>query len=98
MQDILSKISREDLLPEIFNTIRQWPDIERLVFAEAHYHGQSLEAISRTLRLNAEEVGKILKKCDSQLQASLRKLCQSGSGKASPAPDGTAIAAARCII
>jgi len=68
-----AKIKREDLIQEIFNTLSQWPEIERRIFTQAHYHGQSREAISRSLGLDIEEVSTILKQCDRQLHTSLRE-------------------------
>ena len=81
-----TKMKREDLIQEIFNAIRQWPELERRVFAQAHYHGQSLEAISRSHRLDVEEVGMILKRCDCRLHASLREFRKSSCEKPSLIP------------
>ena len=66
-------IRREDLIREIFNTLSQWPELERRVFTQAHYDGQSPEAISLSLRLDIEEVSAILKQCDQRLHTSLRE-------------------------
>jgi hypothetical protein len=72
MPAVISKIDRENLFQEICNTLRQWPELERRIFSQAHYHGQSLEAISRSLQLDVEEVSTILKECDCRLNASIR--------------------------
>jgi len=73
MLAINTKIKREDLIQKIFNALRQWPELERRVFAQAHYHGQSLEAISCSHRLDVKEVSMILKRCDRRLHNSLRQ-------------------------
>jgi DNA-directed RNA polymerase specialized sigma24 family protein len=73
MLSVNAKIKREDLIQEIFSALRQWPALERMVFAQAHYHGQSLEAISRYHRLDVEEVSMMLKRCDRRLHTSLRE-------------------------
>lgn len=73
MLSVNAKIKREDLIQEIFNALRQWPELERIVFAQAHYHGQSPEAISCSHRLDVEEVIRILKRCDHRLHNYLRE-------------------------
>jgi len=73
MLSVTAKIKREDLIQEIFNVLRRWPELDRSIFAQAHYHGQSLEAISCSHRLALEEVIRILKRCDHRLHNSLRE-------------------------
>ena len=73
MRTVIAKIEREDLCQNIINIFRQWPDIERRIFYQTHYCGQSLEAISRSFKLDMEEVSMILEQCDSLLHTSLRK-------------------------
>jgi hypothetical protein len=73
MPAVISKIDRENLFQEICNTLRQWPDLERRVFSQAHYHGQSVEAIALSLQLNVEEASAILKECDCRLNACIRR-------------------------
>jgi DNA-directed RNA polymerase specialized sigma24 family protein len=73
MQTVIWKTKREDLFQEIFKVLDRWPDLEREVFFQAHYCGQSPEAISRSLKLDSEAASAILKKCNRRLQASLRK-------------------------
>jgi DNA-directed RNA polymerase specialized sigma24 family protein len=88
MPTVKTKIKCEDLIQQIFNALRQWPELERRVFAQAHYHGQSLEAISRSHRLNVEEVSMILKRCDRRLHTFLREFRKSSCEEPSfiPAP------------
>jgi len=95
MSAVTAKIKREDLFQEISNVLRQWPELERRVFSQAHYHGQSLEAISHSLELDVEEVSAILKRCDRQLHASLRDFRESNCEKPSSIPAETACPAAR---
>jgi DNA-directed RNA polymerase specialized sigma24 family protein len=64
---------REELFREIANVLQEWPDLERRIFAQAHYHGQSPESISHFLKLDVEKVSTILKQCDRKLQTSLRE-------------------------
>ena len=80
------RIRRENLFLEILAILRQWSDFEQRVFSQAHYKGQSLEAISNSLGLDAEEVSTILKRCDRQLHTALRNSCESSCEKPSPIP------------
>ena len=86
MLSVIAKIKREDLIQEIFNAIRQWPELERRVFAQAHYHGQSLEAISRSHRLDVGEVSMILKRCERRLHTFLREFRKGNCEKPSLIP------------
>lgn len=79
---------RETLLQEINNAFFQWPELERGIFSQAHYHGKSLEAISRSLQLDVEEVSTILKRCQRRLYASLRNFRKGGGEAASLLPAG----------
>ena len=81
MPAVISKMKREDLFQEISDVIRQWPELERRIFSQAHYQGQSPEAISKSLKLNVEEVDSILRHCDLRLYSSLRDFRKSSSGK-----------------
>jgi len=94
MPPVVAEIKRENLFQEIFNVFRRWPELELRIFSHAHYHGQSLEAISRSLQLDIEEVNTILKQCDRRLYASLRNFRKSGSEKPSLIPAKTACPAA----
>ena len=71
-----AKIKRDELLRGIFGALRQWSELERNVFARAHYHGQSLETISHSLKLDMKEVTAILRQCDRRLYSSLREFRQ----------------------
>jgi DNA-directed RNA polymerase specialized sigma24 family protein len=70
---------REELFGEIANVLQEWPDLERRIFTQAHYHGQSPESISHSLKLDVEKVSTILKQCDRKLQTSLREFRKGGS-------------------
>ena len=83
------KTKREDLIQKISNTLSQWPELQRRIFVQAHYHGQSLEAISRSLKLDVDEVSVILKQCDRQLYISLREFCENRCDKAPLIPAET---------
>jgi DNA-directed RNA polymerase specialized sigma24 family protein len=71
-----AKIGRDDLLREIFSILLKWPELERRVFSQAHYHGQSPETISRSLQLDEKRVRAILQQCDDRLHTSLRDFRQ----------------------
>ena len=88
------KIGRENLFKEISSVLRQWPELERKIFSQAHYRGQSLETISHSLQLDVEEVGAILKQCNRRLHASLRNFRKSSCEKPSRIPAETACPAA----
>ncbi|MBP1624726.1 MAG: hypothetical protein H6Q07_2746 [Acidobacteria bacterium] len=71
-----AKLGREDLFREISNILREWPELERRVFYQAHYHGQSPEVISRSLQLDAKSVNAILQQCEDRLHAALKNFRQ----------------------
>jgi DNA-directed RNA polymerase specialized sigma24 family protein len=72
MADLPKVLKRETLLEEISNAIHQWPELEREVFSQAHYHGKSVEAISHSFQLEPKQVSAILKQCDRRLYTFLR--------------------------
>jgi len=72
----IEKKKREGLIKEIISVLGQWSERERSVFSQAHYQGQSVDAISRSHQLNVEEVQQILKQCERRLHASLKNLQQ----------------------
>ena len=86
MSVVAAKTRREDLFLEIIAALRQWSDLERRIFSQAHYKGQSLEAISHSLGLDEEKVSTILKQCDRRLHTALRNSCESSYEKPSPIP------------
>jgi hypothetical protein len=69
---VIAGMKRETLFEEISAAIHQWPELEQRIFSQAHYQGQSLEAISRSFQLDVEQVIAILKQCDHWLYAFLR--------------------------
>jgi DNA-directed RNA polymerase specialized sigma24 family protein len=75
----IEKTRRGILIQEIISALDQWPERDRSVFSQAHYQGQSVEDISRSLQLDAEEVQQILKLCERRLHASLRNPSQCDS-------------------
>ena len=85
MQAVIAGIKRESLFQEIFNALRQWPELEQRIFSQAHYHGQSPEAISHSLQLDVEEVSTILRQCDHRLYASLKAVARNLSRPGLPA-------------
>ena len=90
MRAVIAGTKRETLLQEIHNAFLQWPELDRGVFSQAHYFGQSPEAISHSLQLDVEEVRTILKRCERRLYASLRSFRKSSREEASLIADGTA--------
>ncbi len=85
MYGVIPALDRDHLFEEILNAIRQWPEVERRIFFQAHYAGHSPEDISRSLQLDVKKVKYILLKCDSRLHASLGSFCKGVRGKSSPA-------------
>jgi hypothetical protein len=94
MRAVIVEPKRETLLQEIHNAFLQWPEHERRIFSQAHYYGQSPEAISRSLQLDVEEVRATLKQCERRLYASLRSFRKSSCDKPSLIPAGIACLAA----
>ncbi|MBN1569736.1 MAG: hypothetical protein JXA73_17965 [Acidobacteria bacterium] len=81
MPAVVEKIKRDSLFQEISITYRQWPELERKIFALAHYRGQSPEVIALSLQLEVEEVSEILRQCDRRLQSSLSNFRKGGHEK-----------------
>jgi len=72
MSAVLIKGKREDLFRQITGVYHKWPDLERKIFTESHYRGQSLETISQSLNIDVQRVNTILTKCENELHSSLR--------------------------
>ena len=73
MSAVIFKGNRENLCREISNVLQKWPELERRIFARAHYQGQSPESISHSLKLDVNKVSSILRNCDKDLLNSLRE-------------------------
>jgi len=80
---VIEGMEREGLLQEISKALHQWPELERTVFSQAHYNGKSVEAISRSLQLDREQVSGILKQCERRLHDSLIDFRKSHCGRLS---------------
>jgi hypothetical protein len=91
-----AKGKSDELLQEIFNALGQWSDLERDVFVRAHYHGQSMDDIARSLGSDIKQVNAILKKCDSRLYTSLKAFRKCGCEKTSLIPPETAAIDPHC--
>ena len=90
-----AKIGRDDLLREICCALSQWSELERNVFARAHYHGQSLDLIAQSLGLDLKKVDAILKVCDCRLYSFLREFRKGGCTKKSSVPGKNVLLDAR---
>jgi hypothetical protein len=90
MLAVIAGTKRETLLQEIHNALLQWPELERRIFSQVHYYGQSPEAISRSLQLDAEEVRATLIQCERRLLSSLRSYRKSSCDKPSLMPEAIA--------
>jgi hypothetical protein len=72
MSGNMSNSDRDSLFHKIRNTLLEWPELERRVFSQSHYEGQSPEAISRSLQLDVDKVSEILKECDRRINILVR--------------------------
>lgn len=63
---------RESLFQEILNILHQWPELERRIFCEAHYRGQSPEQVAQEFHMRTQQVRRILRQCDHRLHAALQ--------------------------
>jgi hypothetical protein len=95
MRAVIAGTKRETLLREIYNAFLQWPELDRRIFSQAHYGGQSPQAISRSLQLDVEEVSATLKQCERRLYISLGSFRKSSCDTFSPMPAGSTCLAAR---
>ncbi len=75
--------TRELLRERILDVLKSWPDVDRRVFVQSHYRGESPEAISISLGLKAGEVRLILGHCERSLRAAL-KAFRDGSAEEEP--------------
>ena len=80
MHAAIANTEHEYLFNEILFVLRQWPELDRTVFSQSHYSGQSPEDISRSLHLDVAEVGTILRQCEFRLNAALRDFRIHGVG------------------
>jgi DNA-directed RNA polymerase specialized sigma24 family protein len=78
MSAVIAEFKREDLFREISDAYHRWPELDRSIFAQAHYHGQSMESISSSLKLDVKKVRAILKQRDREMLISLRDFRRSG--------------------
>ncbi len=92
---VLAQAKRENLFQEISRIVRQWPERDRQVFSQAHYRGQSLEAIARSLQMAPADISTILRQCERRLHASLRNFRKCDGGQSSPVPADSARPLAR---
>ena len=81
MSAVVIKKRRENLFREISNVLQKWPDLDRRVFALAHYYGQSPESISHSLQVDEKKIDAILEQCDQKLHTSLRGFRMGGIDK-----------------
>jgi DNA-directed RNA polymerase specialized sigma24 family protein len=81
MPVVSEKMKREDLFQRILDTLQEWPNLDQQIFTQAHYQGQSIETISRSINLDVREVRLILQFRDRELYTALRKFREGSRGK-----------------
>ncbi len=64
--------TRNGLSEAIVSVLKSWPLLERQVFTQSHYRGESAEHISVALGLSVSEVRSILEQCNTRLRKSLK--------------------------
>ncbi len=82
--------TRNGLSEAILNVLRSWPLLERQVFTESHYRGESPERISISLGLSVSEVRSILEQCNRRLRQSLKAFRRSDLDSLKPDEGGNA--------
>ncbi len=88
MAAVIRKGKHDELFRGITDILGQWPDLDRKVFTRAHYRGESIAAISRSLRVDARQVRGILEKCEQDLHASLRMFRGNAAARAAAEETG----------
>ena len=63
---------RNNLSEVILGELDSWPDLHRQAFVQAHYQGQSLEQVSRSLGMRVPDVRQILTQCERRLREAVR--------------------------
>lgn len=64
--------SRDLLSQAIVDVLQSWPELQRRVFVETHYHGRPVEEVSLSLALRPSEVTQILQHCERKLLRALK--------------------------
>ncbi len=77
--------TRYGLSEAIVNVLESWPELERRVFTQSHYRGDSVEVISLSVGLSVSEVRSILEQCNRRLRQSLMAFWRSSVDSPRPA-------------
>ncbi len=69
---LIMERNRNGLSEAIVNVLESWPALDRQVFTQSHYRGESVESISKSLGLSVSDVRSILEQCSRRLRQSLK--------------------------
>lgn len=64
--------NRELLSEAIVEVLASWPELDRQLFAQAHYAGRTVDQIAQSFNLEVREVRRILEDCESRLRIALK--------------------------
>ncbi len=64
--------SREMLSQAIVESLNSWPELQRRVFVETHYHNRPIEEIAREMGMTCCDVVQILEHCERSLFRALK--------------------------
>ncbi len=78
--------SRELLSQAILESLNSWPELQRRVFVETHYHNRPVEEIAREMGIACHEVIQILEHCERRLFRALKAFRDGESAEVSEEP------------
>jgi len=78
--------SRDLLSQTIVEAVQSWPELQRRVFVETHYHGRPVEEVCLSLALRPGEVTQILQNCERKLFQALKAFRDGTPSEASEEP------------
>jgi DNA-directed RNA polymerase specialized sigma24 family protein len=88
--------SRNLLSQAIVEVLQSWPELQRRVFVETHYHGRPVEEVSLALALCPGEVTQILQHCERKLFRALKAFRDGTPAVASEEPPHSLDYAVNC--
>jgi hypothetical protein len=88
--------SRDLLSQVIVGVVQSWPEVQRRVFVETHYHGRPVEEVSLLLALCPSEVTQILQHCEKKLFRALKAFRDGTPSEASEEPPHSLDYAVNC--
>ena len=82
----------------IVEVVQSWPELQRRVFVETHYHGRPVEELSQSLAMGPSQVTEILQHCERKLYRALKAFRDGTPSEESLEPPQSLDYAASCCF